>query len=70
MTTDDLSPEKIEALLAALKAEKEKRFTKKVEAGEVAKVQAIVVEDADPEKAKAAALENHMKNNPLDRAKP
>ena len=66
---DDLTPEKAEALLEVLKQERESRLQKRLDAGEAVVVRATVVGEADPERAKAAAVEQHMANNPWDRDK-
>ena len=69
----DPTPEETDPLLLKLRAEKERRFAQRVDAGEAVIVRTTVVSeseaDADLEKAKASAVEQHMKDNPWDLGK-
>ena len=69
----DPTPEETDPLLLKLRAEKERRFAQRVDAGEAVIVRTTVVSeseaDADLEKTKASAVEQHMKDNPWDLGK-
>ena len=70
----DTTPEEIDPLLSKLRAEKERRFAQRVDAGGAVVVRATVVcrkadAGAELEKAKAADVKQHMASNPWDRDK-